>query len=458
VKVLLISANVASTPYSVYPLGMSMIAGALCNAGHEVSQFDFLYSDMSMDALADAIKDSGPGIIGISIRNIDNVNLLNEKRYIEAVRDIVKRARQETSVPVAVGGSGFSIMPELILREVGADYGIVGEGESSMVEFVNNAERGVYPEERCIRASSMLKGAEIPSPAYDSRLMEFYLKNGNIAAVQTKRGCAHHCVYCSYPLLEGSTIRSRDPRAVVDDVQVLVEEHKAGHIFFTDSVFNDDEGRYLDVVGEMRRRRVSIPWTAFFRPQGLDDESVGLMREAGLTSAEIGADATTDATLRKLGKSFLFKDIVDCNDLFRRHDIATAHFYMFGSPGETRATVLEGIENVTGMEKTVSFIFMGLRILPCTPLARIAEREGLLSSDRELLEPIYYIAPGIDKEWLEKTLTEAFSGLRHCVFPPDILDSSLQFLYKLGHAGFLWDMVIPDDKKVRRRRRRHGAK
>jgi radical SAM superfamily enzyme YgiQ (UPF0313 family) len=327
-----------------------------------------------------------------------------------------------------------------------------------MVEFVNNAERGVYPEERCIRASSMLKGAEIPSPAYDSRLMEFYLKNGNIAAVQTKRGCAHHCVYCSYPLLEGSTIRSRDPRAVVDDVQVLVEEHKAGHIFFTDSVFNDDEGRYLDVVGEMRRRRVSIPWTAFFRPQGLDDESVGLMREAGLTSAEIGADATTDATLRKLGKSFLFKDIVDCNDLFRRHDIATAHFYMFGSPGETRATVLEGIENVTGMEKTVSFIFMGLRILPCTPLARIAEREGLLSSDRELLEPIYYIAPGIDKEWLEKTLTEAFSGLRHCVFPPDILDSSLQFLYKLGHAGFLWDMVIPDDKKVRRRRRRHGAK
>jgi lipid biosynthesis B12-binding/radical SAM protein len=452
VKVLLISANVASTPYSVYPLGMSMVAGALCNAGHEVHQFDFFQSDMSMDAVAKAIRDNAPEVIGISIRNIDNVNLLNEKRYSEVVGSIVRRIRQETDVSVVLGGSGFSIMPEVILREAGADYGIVGEGESLMVEFVGNAARGIYPEERCIRASSMLKGGEISSPDYDSRLMEFYLKNGNIAAVQTKRGCNHGCVYCSYPLLEGSSIRCRDPKAVVDDIQILVEKHKAGHVFFTDSVFNDDRGRYLEVIDEMKRRGVSIPWTAFFKPEGLDDESVERMKETGLKSAEIGADATTDTTLRKLGKSFLFHDIVDCNDLFGRHDIATAHFYMFGGPGETRETVLQGIENIRGMEKTVSFIFMGLRILPNTALARIAQRQGLLSRNHELLEPVYYVAPGLDKEWLEKTLTDGFFDLRHCVFPPDSLDNSLQFLFKLGHAGFLWDMIIPDEKKVRRRR------
>jgi hypothetical protein len=72
-----------------------------------------------------------------------------------------------------------------------------------------------------------------------------------------------------------------------------------------------------------------------------------------------------------------------------------------------------------------------------------------------MLEPVYYIAPGLDKEWLEKTLTDGFAGLRHCVFPPDSLDRSLQFLFKLGHAGFLWDMIIPDQKRVRRRGRRH---
>jgi radical SAM superfamily enzyme YgiQ (UPF0313 family) len=228
-------------------------------------------------------------------------------------------------------------------------------------------------------------------------------------------------------------------------------------VFFTDSVFNDDQGHYLDVIREMKRRGVSVPWTAFFKPEGLDDDSVDLMKQTGLRAAEIGADASTDTTLRRLGKSFRFRDIVDCTELFARHGIGAAHFYMFGCPGETRETVIEGIENIKSLKKTVSFIYMGLRILPDTPLARIAKREGLLSDEQDLLEPVYYIAPGIDKDWLEKTLTDGFAGLRHCVFPPDILDSSLAFLYRLGHVGFLWDMVLTKRKRPRGKRRRHGT-
>lgn len=456
-RVLLVSANAASTPYSVYPLGLSMVAGSLSNAGHEIQQFDLIHSGLSMDAVADAVRGFLPDIIGISIRNIDNVNLMNEKRYIEVVGNVVQRMREETEAPVVLGGSGFSIMPERILREVGADYGIVGEGEAAMLAFVENASRGVFPEERCIRASSTLRGREIPSPKYDGQLMEFYLKSGNIAGIQTKRGCTHSCVYCSYPVLEGAVIRCREPKAVVDDIETLVKDHNAGHVFFTDSVFNDDQGHYLDVIREMKRRGVSVPWTAFFKPEGLDDDSVELMKQTGLRAAEIGADAATDTTLRKLGKSFRFRDIVECTDLFGRHEIGAAHFYMFGGPGETQDTVIEGIENIKSLKKTVSFIYMGLRILPNTPLARIAKREGLLSEEHDLLDPVYYIAPGIDKDWLEKTLTDGFAGLRHCVFPPDILDSSLAFLYRLGHVGFLWDMVLTKRKRPRGKRRRHGT-
>ena len=125
-------------------------------------------------------------------------------------------------------------------------------------------------------------------------------------------------------------------RPLLTKSKSLAGRHKAGHVFFTDSVFNDDMGHYLEVISEMKQRGVSIPWTAFFKPEGLDEDVVKLMKETGLQSAEIGADATTDTTLRRLGKSFRFEDIVDCNDLFGRHDIGTAHFYMFGSPGETQ--------------------------------------------------------------------------------------------------------------------------
>ena len=451
-KVLLIGANVASTPYYVYPLGLSMIASALENAGHEVRQFDFLENQMSVESVENEIRSFLPDIIGISLRNIDNVNLMNNQRYIDAVKEIVIKIRHVTEAPVVMGGSGFSIMPEAILLEVGANYGIVGEGESLMVQFADNAAKGIYPEKRCIRSSNYMKGQEIPSACYDPDIMQFYLKSGNIASVQTKRGCTHKCVYCSYPVLEGSIIRPRNPVSVVDDIETLINDHKASYIFFTDSVFNDDDGSYLGVIGEMKKRNIHIPWTAFFKPEGLNDKDVELMKETGLKAVEIGADASTDITLKKLGKSFKFKDIVKCNDLFARHGIATAHFYMFGCPGETRETVMEGLENIKSLKKTVSFIFMGIRILPDTILQRIAVTEGLLSKENTLLESAYYIAPGIEKEWLEKTLTEGFSGFKNCIFPPDALDGSLQFLHKLGYSGSLWDLLVQADKKHGRQR------
>jgi radical SAM superfamily enzyme YgiQ (UPF0313 family) len=297
-----------------------------------------------------------------------------------------------------------------------------------------------------------MKGEDIPAAYYDPDIMRFYLKSGSIASLQTKRGCTHKCIYCSYPVLEGSSIRPRNPRSVVDDIEILINDHDAKYIFFTDSVFNDDEESYLEVVKEMKRRSVYIPWTAFFKPEGLKDEHVDLMKQTGLKGVEIGADATTDKTLMRLGKRFRFKDIVACNDLFVRHGIATAHFYMFGCPGETKRTVLQGIENIKNLRKTVSFIFMGIRILPDTVLHDTAIREGIVSPENNLLESVYYISPGLDKEWLKKTLTDGFSGIRHCVFPPDAMDGSLQFLHKLGYSGSLWDMLIPADRKAGRQR------
>ena len=451
-KVLLISSNIANTPYPVYPLGLSMVSQALQNAGNKVHLFDFFEKKMSLDALGENIKKINPEIIGISIRNIDNVNILNEQRYIDVVKKIVQRIKSHTNVKIVLGGSGFSIIPESILREVGADYGIVGEGEKSMVKLVSDAQKGLYPEKKILKASLTLSGSQIPSADYTSYLMNFYQKNGNVAPIQTKRGCRHKCIYCSYPVLEGSTIRCRNPKDVVNDIKTLRDEHGVNYIFFIDSVFNDGQGYYIDLIKEMKKNDLNVPWTAFFTPEHIDDKEIMMMKQTGLKAAEIGSDASTDITLKKLGKSFLFKDIIAFNDRFNEYKIATAHFYMFGSPGETKETVLQGIKNIKNLKKTVSFMFMGIRILPGTPLSRIAQKEGIISKTSNLLEPVYYIAPELDKKWLEKTLTDGFSDVRNCVFPPDALDSSLQFLHKLGYSGSMWDMLLSDRKKQRKKK------
>lgn len=453
-KILLISSNTTVSPYPVYPLGISMIAGALTSAGYEVRQFDFLHQNSSMDSLIEEMKRFKPDLIGISIRNIDNVNLMNEQYYIKDVKDIVRKIRKISDRKIILGGGGFSLLPELILKETGADYGIIGEGELLMVNFANNASKGIYPKEPLIGSKTWLKGNEIASAKYDDQLIEFYLQSGNIASIQTKRGCTHKCIYCSYPLLEGSNIRQRAPSSVVDDIELLVNKHKAQYIFFVDSVFNDNEGAYLSLLEEMIRRKINIPWTGFFKPKGLNDEIIKLMKKTGLIAVEFGSDAACDTTLRKLEKGFLFKDIVECNDLFVRHGIAISHYFMFGGPGETKETIIEGIENIKSLKQCVIFIFMGIRILPNTSLAQISLKEKILSSDNEMLEPVYYISPEIDKNYLEKTLTEAFANIRHCIFPPDTFDDRIRILHKLGYAGTLWDMLLHSKAT----RRQHAEK
>ncbi|MDD2703424.1 MAG: lipid biosynthesis B12-binding/radical SAM protein, partial [Candidatus Omnitrophica bacterium] len=455
-KILLISANTAATPYPVYPLGMSVVAGALARAGHEVRQIDFLREGRSPESLKKTAAEFKPDFIGISVRNIDNVNCANEQRYIDVVRDIVGVFKSSAdAVPVVLGGTGFSVMPEEILAATGADYGIAGEGEESVVEFARGLASGKLPAERIFRARNKLPGMSIEPALYDPRIMKFYQASGNMANVQTKRGCVYKCVYCTYPGLEGELIRARSASAVVDDIRRLIEEHGIRYLFFTDSVFNDDEGHYIRVLEEMRRRRVSVPWTAFFKPDGLKEETVALMKEIGLKAAEIGADAATDTTLKGLGKPFRFADIAAANDIFVRNGVATAQYYMFGGPAETEDTVLEGIRNILSLSKTVSFVFMGIRILPGTALEKIAISEGLLKAGAPLLEPVYYISPVIGRIWLERILRESFDTARSVVFPPDKYESTLQFLHKLGYAGSLWEMLLDEKKSFRRSRARN---
>lgn len=454
-KILLISTNWETSPYPVYPIGMGMVAAALKQAGHQVEMFDFLQSGCSFDAVRERVEVVQPDMVGLSLRNIDNVNAVNEHRYVESVQKIVECIRGEVSVPIILGGSAFSIMPEEMLAKVGADYGVVGEGEVLMCGFAEAVASGDLPAERILRAPQQLEKDAIPSAYYDPKMVEYYMDHGKTISIQTKRGCNKHCIYCSYPFLEGSDLRLRTATAVVDDMERLIAKHADGYIFFVDSVFNDSEGNYREIIHEMHRRKISIPWTAFFTPGGeLDDEIVALMKTTGLDAAEIGADASTDATLKGIGKDFAWDDVIECNELFLRHEVTTAHYYMFGGPGETPETVMQGIENIRNLRQTANFMFMGIRILPGTSLMTLARQEGLVTDQTDIIDPVYYFAQGIDRDWLEKTLTDGFSDKFNCVFPPDALDDKLHMLHKLGFGGTAYDMLIGAGKRKRKRDRK----
>ncbi len=305
-RVLLVSSNITTEPYPVYPLGLAVISSALAAEGHELEQFDFLASGESEELLRQRLVVFAPDYVCLSIRNLDNCDSLSSTGYPAIAKRLIEVIHGGSQAPIIIGGPAFSIMPEELLLYTGADYGIVGEGERLVCDLIRDLSQGITPP-KLLRGERLLVGNEMASPLYSSELINFYLEKSGMINLQTKRGCPHGCIYCSYPTLEGDSYRCREAGSVVDDLERIKTDHGVDSFFFTDSVFNDAEGHYLEVVEEIIRRELSIRWCCYMRPEGVARKDIALMKRAGLYAAELGTDAASDTTLRSWEKASAFR-------------------------------------------------------------------------------------------------------------------------------------------------------
>jgi radical SAM superfamily enzyme YgiQ (UPF0313 family) len=442
-RILIISCNFAVEPYPVFPLGAAMVAGAMRRLGHEARLWDPLARGATLDEAVDVAGHWKPDIIGLSIRNIDNTSSTGFQEYRFPDRDLVGALRQRSGgATIVLGGAGYSIFPETLLRRSGADYGVVGEGESVMAELADALAAGRPPAERILRPRAPLPPEAIASRPGEDDPVEYYLREGSMLSVQSKRGCPFRCSYCTYPLLEGRSYRARPAADVAADVEFLHRAHGAQYVAFVDSVFNDAEGQYLAVAEELARRALDVRWMAFMRPARFTPQEAALLRRAGLDCVEWGTDGTTDATLAALGKPFLWEDVLHSRALFAREGIRGAHFVIFGGPEETETTAREGLSNVERLAGDVVMACRGVRILPGTTIQRRAVDEGVIAPDDDLFQARFYHSPGIDPQKLDREIRQAFEGRIDRLYPTNCNVEKVRLFHRMGYRGPIWDLLL----------------
>lgn len=448
-KVLLISANTESSPYPVYPLALPRLAAALKGRGYKVSQYDMLID--SLPELQRKLKAEKPSLIGLSLRNIDNIDSCTRRSYTGLYAELVAGIKASSEAPVVLGGSGFSIFPLELMKELGADYGIAGRGEEILCELADSLSAGkdpgglagLYLKEKPAKNGQLLPPLA-PAPAeHDRVILEYYWRNAGMIGVQSKSGCPLSCVYCTYPLIEGKRARFAETGFVADEIERLRKDYRVEYIFFTDSVFNLGRERELELAETLIKRGTGISWGAFFSPSGLDGGYLETLKRSGLTHIELGSDSFSDTVLEAYRKNFRYGEILKASQAAFKAGIPVAQYLIFGGPGETAATIKETFAKAREHKLTVFFSSLGMRVYPGTEMARIASAGGADPEAGCGLEPAFYFAPGLDGGLIERIMREESEGAANWVLPGDEVKNAkaMRRLRELGKKGPLWEYL-----------------
>ena len=144
-RVLIVSTNRYARPAPVMPLGACIAAEAAERAGHSVELLDMMFLRSPIVALERDLRSMRPDVVGLSIRNIDNNDMINPGGLLEEIEQIVDVVRRSTPAPIVIGGSGVGVMPEELLRKTGASWAVHANGEIVFPRLLSALARGENP-------------------------------------------------------------------------------------------------------------------------------------------------------------------------------------------------------------------------------------------------------------------------------------------------------------------------
>jgi radical SAM superfamily enzyme YgiQ (UPF0313 family) len=403
-------------------------------------------------------------LVGVTLRNTDDCAFASGHSFVASFAKTVDSLRRHTDALLAVGGVGFSVMPEQVLELCTADAGVWGDGEFALVAMAARLDAGqpwqtvpnvIWRQDGRWHRNPPANLALTDLPAMRRRWVDNlrYFREGGQAGFETKRGCPGNCVYCADPVAKGRMTRTRPPGDVVDELERLLEQG-IDHLHTCDSEFNVPEWHATAVCQEIVRRGLGgrLHWYAYCSPGPFSTELAGLMRQAGCVGINFGVDNGDGAMLRRLRRGFGPEDIVNAARRCREAGIITMFDLLLGSPGETRESLTRTIELMREAAPDRVGVALGARVYPGTALADLVAEADLTPGPRAgpaPPAPVFYLEPKVAPfaaQFLDELIGD---DPRFLFFDPARPERNynynanqrLEEAIKQGHRGAYWDIL-----------------
>jgi len=444
---LLVNTNVAKPLIS--PVGLEYVGEALVEAKIPVRVLDLAFTTDWKAALAEELNEIEPLAVGVTVRNTDDSCFTTRRSFLPWINEVVTELKRLTHAFVLLGGIGFSVMPEAILRLTQADAGIAGDGEEATLALAKCLIKGEDISQLDVNLQ------QLPKPRRRLFNNKGYEEAGAMVGIETKRGCSQQCIFCADPVAKGRHIRVRPPVMVTQEFQDLIAQG-VSWFHLCDSEFNLPISHAKEICQAIIQAGLGdkIRWYTYCSPTPFDSELAGLMKRAGCAGINFGVDSLCDEQLSRLGRNHSTRDLEHLVQILKEKEINYIFDLLIGGPGETEETVKATIKKVRELNIPLAGIATGIRVYPGTPLSKtIANdsiKDGLYPGMRHtFFEPFFYLSPQLGSE-APSLVNELVAGDPRFLFLASPAeqgsynyadDEALCRLIQKGARGAYWDII-----------------
>lgn len=427
------------------PLPVLYVAGAARDAGHEVVVIDahvagctpfhisgkhYLYysgdtlsinEDSDQYTLVGApvadilsmIRTCNPDVIGISL------TFLSLQPAIEPIVEMLKLAFP--NIPIVVGGSFPSLVPEHIAKVDAIDYTVAGEGEVTfplLLKAIEDKREPVgMPGVYCKRNGQVVGTSpdritdldSISYPAYDLVILDHYFAIQGVRRIQliTSRGCPFNCRFCSVPLTSKRKWYGHSPERVLSELQGAANAG-VNEIFFEDENMAVNKSRFIAILEGIINNRLELKLRAHngLHVATLDKEVLRLMKLAGFEWLVISPESGNERVAREeMGKTFSPDDAVQVVKDAISLGLKPLVNLILGMPNETMSEIQDTVayaKKLKGMG-VKEFQIATAMPMPGTELFKEAVSKGLMQAGIQS-NPNFYVPVFDGPDWTRQQL------------------------------------------------------
>jgi radical SAM superfamily enzyme YgiQ (UPF0313 family) len=323
------------------PLGLMSIAAVLRENNFEVEIYD---RNVSKENTKNKIDKFPPDVVGISC--------ITGPMITDGI-DVARVIRGELGdgVTLVWGGIHPTLLPEQTLGNPLVDMVVIGEGEYSFLELVQNLEgdrplgdiRGIaFKKNGNIMVNPprpLIDLDELPMPAWELIDVKKYMAGSREGrkglSMHTSRGCPFRCSFCYNAKFNRGVWRGRDATLVLEEIDFLVSEYGMKGIWFIDDDFCVKLRRTYDILDGIASRGYDLNLSFFTRANYVKKELLEKLQKNRTVRIAIGVESGSPKMLELLKKDIDVEDVKRAFRLCEEYGISTTVFFMLGLPGET---------------------------------------------------------------------------------------------------------------------------